>query len=49
MEEFGLAIIAHLLSAFTITIAVDIFFILIILFTEVTFSRLLGRRVRYGR
>ncbi len=49
LEEFGLAILTYLLSAFTITIAVDIFFILIILFIEVVFGWLLGRRVRYSR
>ena len=49
LQALGLTILTYLLSAFAITIAVDIFFILIILTIEITFSRLLGRRVQYNR
>ncbi len=49
MQELGLTILAYLLSAFAITIAVDLFFILIILVIEVVFGWALGRRVQYNR
>lgn len=49
LEELGLTILAYLLSAFTITVAVDIFFIMLILSIEITFAWLLGRRVQYSR
>jgi hypothetical protein len=49
LQEWGLTILAYLLSAFTITVAVDIFFIVVILFIEITFAWLLGRRVQYNR
>ena len=39
----------YLLSAFTITIAVNIAFILLILITEFLLGWLLGQRVRYNR
>ncbi len=48
-QEFGLVVITHLLYAFLITIAVDIFFILIIILIETTFAWILGRRVQYNR
>lgn len=49
LQEFGLTILTYLLSAFVITIAVDIFFILAILILETVFSWILGRRVQYNR
>ena len=49
LQNFGLAIIAYLLSAFVITIVVDLFFILLIAFTETFFTWMLGRRVQYNR
>jgi len=49
LQELGLTILTYLLSAFIITIAVDIFFILVIFFTEIVFSWMLGRRVQYNR
>jgi hypothetical protein len=47
-QDFGLAIVARLVSAFTITIAVDIFFIVVIFLLETTLSWVLGRRVQYN-
>jgi hypothetical protein len=49
LQEFGLTIIAQLLYAFLITIAVDIFFILVIIFIEAFFAWVIGRQVRYNR
>lgn len=49
VQTLGLTIITHLLSAFVITIAVDIFFIVIIFILENVFSWLLGRHVQYNR
>lgn len=49
LQEFGLTILTYLLSAFVITIAVDIFFILCILILETVFGWILGRRVQYNR
>jgi hypothetical protein len=49
LQNFGLAIITYLLSAFVITIAVDLFFVLLIAFTETVFTWMLGRRVQYNR
>jgi hypothetical protein len=49
LQSFGLAVIAYLLSAFVITIVVDLFFILLIAFTETIFAWMLGRRVQYNR
>jgi hypothetical protein len=49
MEELGITILTYLLSAFVITIGVDLFFIVLILFIETFFSLILGRRVRYNR
>lgn len=49
LQEFGFTILTYLLSAFVITIAVDIFFILCILILETVFGWILGRRVQYNR
>lgn len=49
LQNFGLTVIAYLLSAFVITIAVDLFFILLIASTETLFTWVLGRRVQYNR
>lgn len=49
LQNFGLAVIAYLLSAFIITIVVDLFFILLIAATENIFTWMLGRRVQYNR
>lgn len=49
LQNFGLAVIAYLLFAFVITIAVDLFFILLIASTETVFTWMLGRRVQYNR
>ncbi len=48
IQEFILRVISYLLSAFVITIAVDLFFIVLILVIETLFSWLLGRRVEYN-
>jgi hypothetical protein len=47
LQAFGLAIITRLVSAFTITVAVDIFFIILIVIAETMLSWILGRRVQY--
>ncbi|MBN1220358.1 MAG: hypothetical protein JXM69_15635 [Anaerolineae bacterium] len=49
IQAIGLTIIAHLLYAFVITIAVDLFFFLIILMIETFFAWVLGRQVQYHR
>lgn len=49
LQEFGLAIVTHLLYAFVITIAVDVLFILVIIIIEAAFAWLLGRQVQYNR
>lgn len=49
LQALGLAIITYLLSAFIITIGVDLFFILLIAFTETLFTWLLRRHVQYNR
>ena len=47
-QDFGLTIVARLVSAFTITIAVDIFFIIVIFLAETSLSWVVGRRVQYN-
>jgi hypothetical protein len=49
LQVFGLTILTYLLSAFIITIAVDLFFILIIFIIETTLSRILGQQLQYNR
>ena len=49
LQDLGLAILTYLLSAFVITIAVDIFFIVVIFIIEISFGWILGRRVQYNR
>jgi hypothetical protein len=49
LQAIGLAIIAYLLSAFVITIGVDLFFLVIIAVTETLATWMLGRRVQYNR
>jgi hypothetical protein len=49
LQNFGLTIITYLLSAFIITIAVDLFFFAVIAFTEIIFTWMLGRQVQYNR
>jgi len=49
LQELGLTILTFLLSAFTITIAVDLFFVLLILIIETLISWFLGKRVQYNR
>ena len=49
LQEFSLSILTFLLSAFTITIAVDLFFIILILFVETAISWLLGKQIQYNR
>jgi hypothetical protein len=49
IQATGLAIIAYLLSAFVITIGVDLFFILLIALAETLSNWMLGRRVQYNR
>ena len=49
VQEFGTTVLTYLLSAFIITIAVDLFFILLILFAEILIGWVLGRRVQYNR
>ncbi len=48
-QEFILTIIRYLLTAFLITVAVDLFFILLIMLVENTLAGILGRRVEYNR
>lgn len=48
VEQVGRLILATLLSAFVITIAVDLLFMLLILVIELLFGWLLGRRVQYN-
>ncbi len=48
LQDIALVILTSLLSAFVITLAVDLVFILIIGIIEVLFSWLLGRRVQYN-
>jgi hypothetical protein len=48
-QALGLAIITYLLSAFVITIGVDLFFMVIIALTETVATWMLGRRVQYTR
>lgn len=48
LQAFGRAIITYLLSAFVITIAVDLFFILLISLVEILATWLLGRRIQYN-
>jgi hypothetical protein len=48
-RALGLTIIAQLLYAFLITIAVDVFFILVIILIEAFFAWVLGRQVQYNR
>lgn len=47
VQAFGRAVLTYLVTAFAITVAVDIFFILLIFVVEVILTWLLGRRVRY--
>jgi hypothetical protein len=49
LQEFILTIVTYLLSAFLITVAVDVFFILLIVFVETLLAWVLGRRVQYNR
>ena len=49
LQEFVLTVLAYLLSAFVITIAVDLFCIALILLVEITIGLLLGRKVQYNR
>jgi hypothetical protein len=49
LQNFGLTLMAYLLSAFVITIVIDIFFILLIACTETVFTWMLGRQVQYNR
>lgn len=49
LQEFSLTILRYLLSAFSITIAVDLFFILLILLVETIASWVIGKRVQYNR
>jgi hypothetical protein len=46
VQEFILAIITYLLVAFLITVAVDLFFIVIILISEAVLGLILGRRIQ---
>ncbi len=46
-QEIVLAILTYLFTAFTITIAVDVFFIGVIFFIETALGWILGRRVQY--
>lgn len=48
-QEVGLTILSYLLSAFVITIAVDIFFMLIIFVIETFLGMILGRQLQYRR
>lgn len=49
LQNFGLTLMAYLLSAFVITIVIDIFFILLIAGAETVFTWMLGRQVQYNR
>jgi hypothetical protein len=49
LQEIGITICTYLLSAFTITIAVDFFFILIIFLIETVVSRMVGQQIQYTR
>jgi hypothetical protein len=49
LQTIGLTVITYLLSAFVITIGVDLFFLLIIAVTETLATWMLGRRVQYNR
>ncbi len=49
LQNLGITLFTYLLSAFTITLAIDLFFIIIITFIETVFSFILGRRVQYNR
>ena len=49
LQVFILSIVAYLLSAYLITVAVDLFFIVIILVSETILGLALGRRVQYNR
>jgi hypothetical protein len=49
IQKMGLTICTYLLSAFTITIAVDIFFVIIIFLIEILVSRMVGQQVQYMR
>jgi hypothetical protein len=49
LQSFSLSVIAYLLSAFVITIAVDLLFILLIALAETLFTWMLGQQVRYNR
>ncbi len=49
LQEFVLTIVTYLLSAFVITIAVDLFFVLLIILIETVLAWMLGRRVQYNR
>ncbi|MEW5957666.1 MAG: hypothetical protein AB1801_08080 [Chloroflexota bacterium] len=48
-QEFILTIVRYLLTAFLMTVAVDLFFILLIILVENTLAVILGRRVQYNR
>ena len=47
IQQFGLLFFTFLLSAFVITIMIDLFFILLIVIAETILGVLLGRRIQY--
>ncbi len=49
LQNFGLTLMAYLLSAFVITLVIDIFFVLLIAGVETIFTWMLGRQVQYNR
>jgi len=49
LQNFGLMLMAYLLSAFVITLVIDIFFVLLIAGVETIFTWMLGRQVQYNR
>jgi hypothetical protein len=49
LQAVGLAILTYLLSAFVITIAVDLFFIMLIFIAETLLGWILGRQLQYNR
>ena len=49
LQEIGISILALLLTAFIITIAVDLFFMLIIFTVETLLAWLSGRQIQYNR
>jgi hypothetical protein len=49
LERFGLLLVAHLLAVFTITIGVDLLFIVLIAIIETILGWLLRRQIQYNR